>query len=231
MAQPTGQVRPGPLAVLGKLVALVVAVAVAAAVLVVLVLPRAVQGEAMTVLTGSMEPAIPTGSVALVRPVDPQTVEVGDVVTYQVRPDEAVYITHRVVEVTEQDGQALYILRGDANDVADDPILGDRIRGEVWFHVPYLGAVRDALHGRGGVYLVGTLLLAWFALSQVGAGLRERRELRAATASGHLVEARVDPVRVSGQGADLDDLVEGLHRLGLHDVRVDGVPRSVREPA
>lgn len=170
--------------VIASLLAVAAAVVVTAAVVVVAVLPLAVGGQAMTVLTGSMEPSVPTGSVALVRPVDPQTVEVGDVLTYQVRDGEEVYITHRLIEVREDGPQTLYVLQGDANAAADDPILGDRIRGEVWFSVPYLGAIRDGLHGRGGVYLVATLLLAWFALAQIGAGLRERREERNAPAVG-----------------------------------------------
>lgn len=156
------------------LLAVTLGLVVAGAVVVAIVLPRAVHGEAMTVLTGSMEPSIPTGSLALVRPVDPRTVQSGDVITYQVRAGEDVYVTHRVVSVDEEGGQTLFTLQGDANDVADEPILGDRIRGEVWFHVPHLGAVRDALHGRGGVTLVGTLLLGWFAWAQLSAGLRER---------------------------------------------------------
>ena len=50
------------------------AAGVVLAISVVIILPRATQGFAMTVLTGSMTPEIPVGSVVLVRPVDPNTV-------------------------------------------------------------------------------------------------------------------------------------------------------------
>ncbi|WP_139984372.1 signal peptidase I [Nocardioides litoris] len=180
--------RPTPRGVVklaGTLLALAAALVVAGAVVVVALLPRVVHGQAMTVLTGSMTPTIPVGSVAMVRPVDPRTVEVGDVLTYQVGEGEQTFVTHRLKEITTaEDGQTLYVLQGDANDVEDDPVLGDRIRGEVWFHVPYLGAIRDGLHGRGGVWLVGTIVLGWFAFSQISGGLRERREEREGKGAG-----------------------------------------------
>lgn len=222
-------------ALLGTLLSLTAAVLVAAAVVVVLVLPRAVKGEAMTVLTGSMEPSIPTGSIALVRPVDPRAVAIGDVITYQVRPDEEVYVTHRVVDIRERRGQTWYVLKGDANDATDDPILADRIRGEVWFHVPYLGTVRDGLRGRGGVYLLATLLLAWFSISQVSGGLRERRVERhpSVPADRELtLECPTLLVRLEApDSADLDDLLQRIDDLGpVVTVHLAGPGDVVRLP-
>src|SRR3569833_203769 len=75
-----------------RIVLLAFMLLVAAAITVVIVLPRASNGAALTVLTGSMTPTIPVGSVVIVRPVDPQTLEVGDIATYQVTPGQDVYI-------------------------------------------------------------------------------------------------------------------------------------------
>jgi signal peptidase I len=66
----------------GRLAGWALAAAVLLTVTVVMVLPRATSGFAMTVLTGSMSPEIPVGSVVLVRPVDAETLHVGDVATY-----------------------------------------------------------------------------------------------------------------------------------------------------
>ena len=49
---------------------------------------------ALTVLTGSMTPEIPVGSVVIDRPVDPGMLKVGDVATYQKVPGVDEYITH-----------------------------------------------------------------------------------------------------------------------------------------
>ena len=149
---------------------------VVAAITVVVVLPRATNGAALTVLTGSMTPTIPVGSAVIIRPVDPQTLKVGDVATYQVKPGEDVYITHRIIKIQQSDTGLSFIFKGDANRGRDlSPVSSKQIRGQVWFHVPYLGGIRDALHGKGGISLVAMILLAGYALTQVSGGLRERR--------------------------------------------------------
>lgn len=122
---------------------LVVAAAVTT-VVVLLVAPRIIGGAALAVRTGSMAPTIPRGSVVLVKPVDPQTLEAGDVITWQVRPGEATFITHRIVEVERENGQLSFITKGDANGAADlDPVAAGAVRGRVVFDLPHLGIVAD----------------------------------------------------------------------------------------
>ncbi len=58
-----------------------------------------------------------------------------------------------------------------------------QIRGQVWFHVPYLGAIRDTLHGGAGMTLLVTLVLAAYALLQIGGGLLEQLRSRRADAA------------------------------------------------
>src|SRR3546814_7265110 len=66
-----------------------------------LTVPRLMGGATLTVLSGSMSPTIPKGSIVLVKPVDPQSLDEGDVITWQVRPGESTYITHRIVEIDD----------------------------------------------------------------------------------------------------------------------------------
>ncbi|WP_183407173.1 signal peptidase I [Nocardioides marmorisolisilvae] len=146
------------------------------AVAVLIVLPRATHGSALTVLTGSMTPAIPVGSVVLDRPVDTRTLQVGDIATYQAKPGVAEFITHRIVRIDRSTVPASFIFKGDANRGADaDPVPATAIRGRVWFHLPYLGAVRDALHGTSGLGLLAMLGLGGYSIAQFWSLLRERR--------------------------------------------------------
>jgi signal peptidase len=160
-----------------RLVLLAFALLVVGSLAVVAVLPRATHGSALTVLTGSMTPGIPVGSVVLVRPVDPGTLQVGDVATYQREPGKPEYITHRILRIDSSTTPTSFVFKGDANRGADlDPVSANAIRGKVWFHVPYLGAVRDGLHGKGGITLLGMLVLGGYALSQLSGALRDRKD-------------------------------------------------------
>lgn len=165
-----------------RLLLLAVLGLIAFAIAVLTVVPQATHGTALTVLTGSMTPGIPVGSVVIDRPVDPGTLHVGDVATYQKEPGKAEYITHRIVKIDTSKSPTMFTFKGDANRGADvRPVPATAIRGKVWFHVPYLGAVRDALHTKGGLAGVAMLVLAGYAVYQGAAGVRERRRPRPAS--------------------------------------------------
>jgi signal peptidase I len=148
------------------------------AVTVLIVLPRASHGVALTVLTGSMTPKIPVGSVVIDRPVDPGTLQVGDIATYQKAPGQSEYITHRIVAIDTSTSPVSFTFKGDANRGPDiDPVPATAIRGKVWFHAAYLGAIRDSLqsHGSRGIALVLAILgLTGFAVQQFVSARRGR---------------------------------------------------------
>lgn len=84
------------------------------------------------ILSGSMEPMIPTGSVVVVNTAD-RDVLPGDVATFSRHGD---LVTHRILSNTE-DG---YQTKGDANTDPDTGIISaEDIRGKVLFHIPMIG--------------------------------------------------------------------------------------------
>jgi|GEM_PF-1334350 len=72
-----------------------------------------------TVLSGSMAPQMPVGSVAVLVPEDPAAVRVGDVITFQAPTPDHRTVTHRVVEIIEGGHHPVLRTKGDANPVAD----------------------------------------------------------------------------------------------------------------
>lgn len=73
-----------------------------------------------TVLSGSMAPGMPVGSLAVLVPVDPGAVKVGDVITFQAPLADHRIVTHRVVAITEAGPHPVIRTKGDAN-AAEDP--------------------------------------------------------------------------------------------------------------
>ena len=138
----------------GLLVSAVVALALVGVIL-FFVVPRVLQWDVQVVMSGSMEPALPVGSVVLVRPVDPEAVAVGDIITFR-RQGSPDFVTHRVVEVVNEESLS-FRTRGDAIEEPDTSLIpADALRGRVWVTIPYLGYV--AQHARqpwGFLLLVG----------------------------------------------------------------------------
>lgn len=117
---------------LGLIIVLLMAVAA------VLILPTLMGNKNMAVLSGSMEPKIPVGSICIVNPTNLQELQTGDVVTYQIGGDTMV--THRITQIDTVNRQV--VTKGDANETEDgSPVPFDNIVGRVKVHIPYLGYI------------------------------------------------------------------------------------------
>lgn len=96
--------------------------------------------HALTVLSGSMEPAIGTGSIVFVAETPPEQINERDVITYQ--DDGGNLVTHRVVEKHEAAGSLRFETKGDANENRDpEPVYRGDVVGTVLFSIPFMGYV------------------------------------------------------------------------------------------
>ena len=94
--------------------------------------------EVDTVFSGSMEPQLKTGSVALTRPVEAEDIKVGDIITFHSPLDEKL-ISHRVIAV-EHSSSLNFRTKGDANEDADPFVVpAQSVVGKICFHIPYFG--------------------------------------------------------------------------------------------
>jgi len=103
----------------------------------------------LTVLSGSMEPAIKMGSVVLVKPLSTSSGQadyrIGDVITFGEISKIKTPTTHRIYEIKVQGSQPVYITKGDANNAPDiREITQKDIVGKVLLSIPYLGYAVDA---------------------------------------------------------------------------------------
>lgn len=105
---------------------------------VLLIGPSLLGMKSFAVLSGSMEPKIPVGSIVFVDEVEPATLQMGDVITYNL--SGSTMVTHRVVDV-DIENQSI-ITKGDANEVEDGaPVSFSQVVGKMKMHVPYLGYI------------------------------------------------------------------------------------------
>jgi len=144
------------------------------------VVPRIAGATPYTVLTGSMEPHLPPGTLVVDRPAsNPNAIPVGTVVTYQLRSGDPTVVTHRIINArTTLDGQVEYLTKGD-NNPSPDPewIKPVQVRGTLWYAAPYLGRLGVLVPSNThqyGVYVVAGCL-SIYAASMLLGGLRDRR--------------------------------------------------------
>lgn len=133
-----------------------------AAVVVLAVLLAGVRVVGLTpyaVLSGSMEPTYPVGSMIYVKAADPADVEVGDPITFYL--SEGLIATHRVVSIDE----AGFHTKGDANNAEDGtPVARENLIGRPLFCVPKLGYVSSWISQPPGLYIAGCAALGLLAL-------------------------------------------------------------------
>lgn len=133
------------------------------AALVLICLPLTVPGlfgyHIYTVVSGSMEPAIPTGSLVYIREAAPEEMAAGDVIAYYGARDSASIITHRVVENRVVMGE--FITRGDANLTEDmNPVPYGNFIGKVVRSVPTAGKIAALFTSAQGKILAGCAVFA-----------------------------------------------------------------------
>ena len=111
-----------------------------------LTVPRTFGYRIYAVITGSMEPAIPTGSLVYIKGISPEDVEEEDIIAFYSSMDSASIITHRVVANSKIMGE--FITKGDANETKDmNPVPYDDYIGKVTLTVPGVGSITQAFAG------------------------------------------------------------------------------------
>jgi signal peptidase len=85
----------------------------------VAIVQRTGAAQLLTVVSGSMQPTLPLGSLVVVVPRDAAGVRAGDVITFSPPGDNTRTVTHRVVDVQGTGDDVQVHTRGDANPVAD----------------------------------------------------------------------------------------------------------------
>ena len=131
------------------------AVILALALVLLLVAPRVFGVHVFTVLSGSMEPAYPVGSMIYVKSVDPFQLKDGDVISFLL--DENTIATHRITGIVpdEEDESVIrFRTKGDANDAEDGSLVHCRnVVGTPIFTIPKLGYFADYIQHPPGMYI------------------------------------------------------------------------------
>ena len=94
------------------------------------------------IASGSMQPTLNTGDIAIIISIPTQTIKIGDIIQYQTADAPVI---HRVIDTYTEANSRWFITQGDANDAPDNPVNERNVMGKVVFTIPQLGWVSIAL--------------------------------------------------------------------------------------
>lgn len=119
--------------------------------------------DVYVVLSGSMEPKYPTGSVIYVNEINTEDLVKGDVITYQLNGN--LVATHRIEEVVNENNQIAFKTKGDANDHVDNGVVyANQVIGSPIFMIPFLGYLVTYIQQPPGMYVAIAFAIAMVAL-------------------------------------------------------------------
>jgi signal peptidase len=161
----------------GALLLVVIALA-----LILIIVPKIAGATPLTVLTASMEPRYPPGTLIYVLPVKIDDIRIGDVITYQIQSGNPAVISHRVIAINSPaKGSRTFILKGDNNSSPDPAaVIPAQVKGRLWYAVPLVGWVNSALGGSQRSWIVEAVAGVFFAYAayMVAAGLHAAAKAR-----------------------------------------------------
>lgn len=136
-----------------------------------LTVPRLMGYDIYEVVSGSMEPEIPVGSVIYVKATEPQAIEAGDIIAFV---QNGSVVTHRVEENRYVEGE--FVTKGDANSKEDmEPVKYGSLEGKVVYHFPVLGSIMTLMTGNVGKIYAMLLVLCGVMFHMLAGILRSRR--------------------------------------------------------
>ena len=140
-----------------------------------LTVPRMLGYNIYTVVSGSMEPAIPVESLVYINHMEPEDVKEKDIIAFYGAVDGSSIITHRVVTNSTVMGE--FITKGDANEENDmNPIPYSHFIGKVVLSVPKVGGLAQIFTSTTGKIAAACMIALAVVLHIIAAVIGTRGE-------------------------------------------------------
>ena len=90
----------------------------------------------LAIASGSMEPNISIGDIAIIKKCNINDIKVGDIIEYK---KDNISVVHRVIAIVQENENFYITAKGDNNESIDKQILEDQLLGKYLFKIKYLG--------------------------------------------------------------------------------------------
>jgi signal peptidase I len=143
----------------------------------------------MSVLSGSMAPAIDTGDLVVdnkLTAAQATDLHIGQIISFRAAAGSSEIFTHRIAGVEALPGGVVaYVTKGDANDSRDGPLAAStNVIGLYHSRIPYGGYVLNALHRPLVLGLLVLSPLLWLLSGALWAWARTEEQTPSSTTEG-----------------------------------------------
>lgn len=133
--------------------------------------------KTFVIVSGSMEPTIMTEDAILVKEVAQDKIKIGDIISFS---QGETIVTHRIVEIIEENGKTKYKTKGDNNHIEDkEKIAYEQIEGKYQFKINQFGIVTEILKSKITlIILILTVVMMFFYKRRIDNKKQKRKEKR-----------------------------------------------------
>ena len=164
------------------------------------------------VLSGSMEPAIMTGDIVLTKETSPNNIAEDDIITFRVDKSSQTAVTHRVIEIKNEDGNISFMTKGDANIGVDaNEVKVEMLEGKYLGRLGGIGNFAIFLQTPIGLLVFVVVPLCLFIIYDMAIRSRRTRkktareaELEAELASLKAAQQEEDEIEASQEEKSID---------------------------
>lgn len=133
--------------------------------------------KSFVIVSRSMEPTIMKEDAILVKEVPENEIKVNDIISFS---QGETNVTHRVIEIIEENGKKNYKTKGDNNNTADkEKIIYEQIEGKYQFKISKFGIITEILKSK--IMLIILILIFVFMFyykNKMNYKRQERKEKR-----------------------------------------------------
>lgn len=141
------------------------------------------------VMSGSMETNIMTGDLVVVKETNLDTLKEGDIIAFK---EGKIVITHRIVDIYEENNEIRYITKGDNNNTEDKGyVTNSQIEGLYQFKIPRLGNLAMFVQTPIGCVVAISIPLLLLLLIQLIYSKKEQKNIKAKDDKEKLMEEEI----------------------------------------
>src|SRR3990167_6349544 len=138
--------------------------------------------SSLIVRSGSMQPAIGVGDLAVVKQQTDGNYKAGDIIAFK---SQDKIVSHRIIGLKTQNGKVFYQTKGDANKNGDPNLVAEsEIIGKAYFRLPYLGkliAFTKTSAGFAVAVIFPALLVIAFEIQNIFKEIKKQKSVRPET--------------------------------------------------